>query len=229
MVKKADPTAITIPRPNLLGMQLTLAGDQPIITHEWSAKAKQEILDKQQKKAKSQTKKEARNPEAEYLDAFFKIHLNGVKKLTLKNLYKDWVPGVPVINIKAAMVGACRMTELPMTQARVFFFVREDSQYGRLTPINSDEAVMREDMVRLPNGASDFRWRPEFRNWFIDVDITYNDDCISAEQVINLANLAGLGGLCELRPSKCNGGSYGTFHVATPPELKKLARRRNGH
>ena len=42
---------IELPRLNLQTINITLLGDSPLIVHAWSRKAKQEMLDKQMKKA----------------------------------------------------------------------------------------------------------------------------------------------------------------------------------
>jgi len=55
-------------------MKLTLIGDSPLITHQWSAKAKKMMLDKQMKKATGA--REAKNPEQDYKDSLY-VHPDG--------------------------------------------------------------------------------------------------------------------------------------------------------
>ena len=75
---------------------------------------------------------------------------------------------------------------------------------------------MREDIVRLPNGSADLRFRGEMFPWSADLSIRYNAGIITPEQVINLVNLAGFHvGVGEWRPgSPKKTGSFGMFHAA---------------
>ena len=71
----------------------------------------------------------------------------------------------------------------------------------------------REDMVRIQM-TTDIRYRGEFREWSVDLDVQYNAAAVSPEQVVNLFNVAGFAvGVGEWRPEK--NGSFGMFHVAT--------------
>ena len=54
--------------------------------------------------------------------------------------------------------------------------------------------------------------RPEFRDWSCKLQIRYNKNNISAEQIVNLLNWAGFQqGVGSWRPE--TGGSYGQYHV----------------
>jgi len=64
----------------------------------------------------------------------------------------------------------------------------------------------------LGNGAADIRYRPEFDPWSVDLEIKYNAAVLSAEQIVNLVNLAGFSvGVGDWRPEKS--GTHGTFHI----------------
>ena len=49
---------------------MRLIGDSPLIVHNWSEKAKKQILDKQMKNATSG--RDVRDPEQEFFDSLFK-------------------------------------------------------------------------------------------------------------------------------------------------------------
>ena len=175
-------------------INLEIEGDSPLIVHAWSAKAKKEMLDKQMKKAK--TAKEAKDPERDYKEAFYRLESGS--------------PGFPTIAFKQAAVSAGgRFSDgLKMTELRGAFFID-----GELAEIIG-EPNMREDMVRVGMGTADIRYRPEFKHWRVKLPIKYNADKISLEQLVNLFNLAGFGvGVGEWRPEK--DGQYGMFHVVT--------------
>jgi len=196
--KMVQKVGIEIPRLNLATVQVVLIGDSPLICHAWSHKAKQAMLDKQMKKAKQA--KEAKDPQKDFEESLYKLPDGSGY-------------GFPAVAFKAAMVGACRFVEnIKMTEARGAFHI-----LGELIPINGDPSP-REDMVRIAMGTADVRYRGEFKTWSVILDIRYNQSAISAEQIINLLNVAGFGvGVGEWRPER--DGSYGRFHVATDKEV----------
>jgi len=186
---------ITVPEPQVGRLSVKLKGTSPLIMHEWSEKSKRQIREKQQKKACKKHSK--RDPKAEYESA--------------KVLTSDGKMAVKAISIKKAIVGAARLIDdLPMTLLRVSIFVRGDED--GLIPLKFKKEKMVEDVVRIGRGVADLRYRPYLYDWEVKVNIDYNSDVLSAEQVLNLVKLAGFGGLCENRPSK-SGGDYGTFEV----------------
>lgn len=189
---------ISIPEPTIGRVKVTLVGTSPLIMHEWSNKAKQQIREKQQKKAMA--KREARKPEVEYESAKIK---NSKGELAIK-----------AITVKKAIIGAARLVEgLNMTVLRVVVFVRSDDQETQTIKLRYRKEEMIEDVVRIDGGrTSDLRYRPYVYDWECDVTVDYNADVLSADQVLNLLKLAGFGGLCENRPSK-SGGDNGTFKI----------------
>lgn len=192
-----EKVGIEIPKLNLATMQVLLVGDSPLICHAWSTKAKEMMLAKQMKKAKQA--KEAKDPQKDFEESLYP--LPGGEGY-----------GFPAVAFKAAMVGACRFVEnIKMTEARGAFHI-----LGELIPIDGIPTP-REDMVRVGMGTADIRYRGEFKSWKALVNISYNQSAISAEQIVNLLNVAGFGvGVGEWRPER--DGSYGRFHVATEQE-----------
>lgn len=188
--------AVHIPAIKRQKLHLTLVGDSPLISHRWSEKAKREMLQKQMKSAR--TAKAAKSPEQDFQESLYE--------------HPDGGYGFPAVAFKSAAVGACRFTDgLKMTEARGAFHVD-----GELIKIEG-EPTMREDMVRVGMGTADIRYRGEFKEWRVVLDITYNADAISPEQITNLLNLAGFGvGVGEWRPEK--DGPYGRFHVGSEGE-----------
>lgn len=197
MGKAEKAEMVELRRINVQRIELVLVGDSPLIMHAWSAKAKKEMLDKQMKKAKMA--KAAKDPEQDYQEAFYRL--------------PDGRPGFPTIAFKAAAVSAGgRFSDgLKMTELRGAFQIE-----GELAVIEG-EPTMREDMVRVGMGTADIRYRPEFKQWRTTLRIRYNSDAISAEQLLNIFNLAGFGvGVGEWRPER--DGQYGMFHVAVDGE-----------
>lgn len=191
MVTKSTSVVIEIPPVVIKTMPITLIGDSPLISHKWSDKAKQMMLDKQMGKAIP--KKAPKDPEQEYRDSLYD--------------HPDGGYGFPSVAFKAAAVSACRSVEgIRMTEARAAFHVP-----GELVRLNG-EPRMREDMVRIGMGTADIRYRGEFPEWSATLMIRYNENVLTPSQIVNLFNVAGFGvGVGEWRPEK--DGSYGMFHV----------------
>lgn len=185
--------AVFIRKPNLVTVKLPLVGVTPLIVHQWSEKAKKEMLDKQMGAAKKT--KAFKNPEQDYEDSLYR---------TSTGEY-----GFPAVAFKAAAVRAAKMADIPMVDARQMFRVIADD--GDLVIIKG-EPSMREDMVRLNGATADIRYRGEFRSWEVDLTVQFNADLISHEQLVNLFEGAGFSvGVGEWRIEK--NGNFGCFEI----------------
>lgn len=193
-------TTIIVPEIKMQAITVDIIGTAPLVVHRFGVKARREILDKQMKKAKKP--RESREPEAEYLDSLYKF----------KDSEKT---GFPATGFKGAMMRGCKMAGGVMIDTRVLFYILPDgfSTSGeQLVEIDGDYE-MREDVVRIGNGSSDLRYRPIYPKWSANLNIEYNSNVISAEQIINLVSLGGLCGIGEGRPEKSNTGCWGTFKL----------------
>lgn len=179
-----------VPALKVREVYIPLVGVAPLICHNWSAKAKMEMLDKQMRKASAG--KEAKDPEKDYWESLY--HL-GPDRF-----------GFPTIAFKKAMVRAGSYTGQVMTVLRGAFHVM-----GEFVEIDGDPRP-REDPVRVGKGTADIRYRAEFPVWRATLRIKYNTRVISEEQLLNLLQHAGFGvGVGDWRPEK--DGSYGLFEV----------------
>lgn len=190
---------IQIPPIETKTVKITLIGDTPLLVCKFSEKAKNELDEKHQKKAKRA--REARDPAAEFKAALY-VMSNGKF-------------GIPAAGVKHTAVSACRFVDgVPMTIAKGSFHVLEDSD--GLIEIQGDKPVVDERIVRVGNFGNKkpmTRYRPRFDNWKISFRVKYNSKVISAEQLMNLYENAGFSvGLCEYRPEKS--GNLGMFSVA---------------
>jgi hypothetical protein len=184
-------TPIALPQLKLGVIKLTLVGDSSLICNRFSEKAKQQMLDKQMKKAKQG--KEAKDPEQCFRDSLY--HLPNGKY------------GFPTIAFKSAAVDACSHVDgVTKVEARGAFHV-----LGEFAEIQGEPRA-RTDTVRIAMGTTDIRIRGEFPKWKTDLTIRYNQNVLAAEQIINLFNVAGFAiGVGEHRPQR--DGSNGMFHV----------------
>lgn len=195
---------IKLPPLQIQRIQLRLVGTSPLIVHAWDPKSIEMMRLKQQKGARMP--KEKKDPVACF---------EGAK-------YKDSKGRECVLarGIKNAIVSAARYSDdAKMTTLRGALFV-----LGNLLPIKSDKPIMREDMVRVGQGTADIRYRPEYRNWSIPVEIEFNSRVFSAEQIVHLVRLAGFSvGLCEWRPERS--GEYGRFEVEAMGRARDVRKR----
>ncbi|GAC1339745.1 MAG: hypothetical protein NVSMB20_15990 [Bradyrhizobium sp.] len=208
---KPERSMIHLPTFDLRKTEIRLIGDSPLICHAWSQKAKQQMLDKQMKRAKAA--KAAKDPQQDVIDSCY-CHPEGGY-------------GFPSIAFKSAAVDACSYVDgVTKVEARGAFHVNFDISKvsGDLTEIRSDllkiegEMTPREDLVKIALGTADIRHRGEFRHWAVNVPIRFNAGVLSYEQIVHLFNVAGFAvGVGEWRPQR--DGSNGLFHVAGPGDL----------
>ncbi len=172
-------------------LELTVEGTSPLICHRFSERAQEQIEAKQQGMAKRGDP--PREPEAEMLDECYRL--------------QDGRYGFPSIAFKQAIVRAAKTAGIAMTDARGAFQVD-----GDLLPLRGGGPRMRTDRVMIGKGQTTVRYRHEFWPWEIDLQIVYNVRAISAEQLVNLVEIAGFGvGVGDWRP-ECN-GQFGRFRV----------------
>lgn len=174
-----------------------IKGKTPLVMHRFSEKAAKQIEAKQQGKANTKTGKKARKPKEEFEGA--------------KYIFEDGkTEGIRAVSFKKAMVRAAKQfPNLTMADAKGFFHVL--AAEGDLLPIKG-KSQMRTDAVRLSSGVSDMRYRPEYKEWEIDVPIEYNTNVINQETLLNLLMTAGFScGVGEMRPER--GDSFGRFDV----------------
>jgi hypothetical protein len=207
MAKKVEtttvPRVIAIPALNLDVISITLSSDSPLIVHRWSEKAKKEILDKQMKKPTGA--KEPKDPWMDFCQSLYWL-TRMPEKPTPADIAKAHF-GFPAVAFKAAAVDACSSVDgITKVQARGAFHINSEMVEIQGTP------DMREDMVRVGMGVADIRYRGEFKKWKATFDIRFNPSVLSAEQIVNLFNIAGFAvGVGEWRPQK--DGSYVMFHA----------------
>ena len=219
-----------------------IVGDSPLIVHAWSAKAKREILEKEIGATKTKAR-EAKNPLEDFCASMYwltKMPEVFTAESVGEAMANNPRFGFPVTGIKqAALSAAYRMGWVKDKMSlRGAFFIQPDSNgyYGGDLEINTDKKIvtvipnvfkpdsiseihtpeppsMREDMVRVGMGSADIRYRGQFDNWSINLNISYNvNGQYSIEQILNIINAGGYAcGIGEWRPEK--DGQYGMFHV----------------
>lgn len=185
-------------------IDLTLRGKQgsPLVIHAFAEKAKQEIRDKQQKKAKK-VKEERRPLEESEAAKYF------------DDLGRECAP---ITAIKKSIISAATafddITKVGLRQA---LFVNPADSPGPLVSIETHDGkpaigVMREDAVTIGINTRGLAYRPEYKEWQLRVKIEFNPRIVSEEQLLALVDQAGWGvGICEGRPEKSSALGWGRF------------------
>lgn len=209
-----ESVAIEIPQLKLETAVIHVKGDTPLIVHKWSEKAKKEIRDKQMKKAT--TKKEAKDPVADFIDTLYWLDGEPEEKTTEafeKAMENGARFGFPATGFKqCAIIGAYRLgADIKTTVAKAAIII--PCEY---IEIKGKAVTMREDMVKVGgiSKVADIRYRAQIEDWVADIPVRYASNVMSLEQVINLFNLGGFAcGVGEWRNEK--NGVFGSFHVET--------------
>ncbi len=183
---------ISIPEIKISVLEITLVGDSPILMNKFSERAKRMMLEKSTGAARGA--REARNPEQEWKDAMY-AEADG-------SLY------APATWFKGAFVNACSFVDgITKVQARGAVHV-----VGERVTLKCGKATINASTVRLHGGTTMERFRPEIFPWEVTLQVRYNKDILTADQIANLFNNAGFQvGVGDWRPQK--NGSFGMFHV----------------
>lgn len=204
-MKKTQSKEPAVVEKGIQVIELTLKGrpGSPLVIHAFSEKAKQQIRDKQQKKATKA--KEQRFPEEEFLAARY--------------LDEQGRECVPVTCLKKSIISAATafddLTKVALRQA--IFVSPADNAGSNLVPIeriDGSPAIgeMREDAVTIGINTRGLTYRPEYKEWQLRVKFEFNPRLVSEEQLLALVDQAGWGvGIGEGRPERSSALGWGRF------------------
>ena len=175
---------------NISKLVLTVLGTSPLLVNRFAAM--ENIEDAQSGAAKK--KKPPRQPEMEFEASRY-----------LDNVGRDCLPSAA---FKESMVRACSFVDgLPMTLGRGAFFVD-----GDLLPLRASAPFCHRSRVVLNRKTTSIAYRACYEIWECDLSISYQENVISAEQIINILELAGFAvGVGAWRP-QCK-GQFGRFEI----------------
>jgi len=188
-------------------LRVPIVGTSPLIVHRFSEKARRTMLDAMQGR---KSPKEAKNPEAEYEQAFYR--------------FADDSYGFPVIAFKAATVGGARFySGVTMTSLKQSLFFRGQLGVdGQMLAKIEGEPRMREDVVRVGRGGADLRYRPEFQKWSTVLEVVYVQSALTRSSVLSLIDAGGMGvGVGEWRPEK--DGDFGTYRIDPDRDVEVIS------
>ena len=215
---KKQEMAVEIKPVKIIKTKITIIGDSPLIVHAWSEKSKRMMLEAQMKASKAKKAREIRDPFDEFINSMY--WLDNKPEESTPDAYEAALNngakfGFPVCGIKQAAISSAYRSgsTKDMASMRGAFYINgtDDNEYATIEGCIPE---MREDMVRIGMGTADLRYRAEYKNWRMQLILTYNDNGVfTLEQIINAINLGGfMCGIGEWRPER--DGQYGMYHVA---------------
>ncbi len=191
-------------------MTVRIVGTSPMQQHQWDEKAKAMMRDKHA--GKKSKERAIRDPKAEFEAATYR---------TAKGKY-----GFPGMALKRAIISAAHKDigiEKTLVRKALFLHIPDP---GGIIEMECKPPRMREDCMRVGVGSTDLRYRPEFAEWAATVEIEFDAELLTEQDVITLIDRAGFGvGIGEGRPEV--GRDYGRFKVdmAAGVKLGKISGR----
>ena len=200
MTTKAKKTAIestgkcVMVKPiDLIGLRFRIIGTSPLVVHNWSKKAMAMLRMTAAERRK--VPKVARDPETEAEGATYRT--------------ADGRHGILAMAVKTAMITAAHK-DMGLPRSVVMKAIRF-AESG-VIPLECEEPIIREDVVRVGMGATDLRYRPQYTKWAATIRMDYDAESLTSQDVINLVNRAGFSvGIGEWRAEK--GGELGSFVI----------------
>lgn len=207
MKKQQADGLIQIKAPDMHVLELKCVGTAPYVQHAFSAKVTEQMRAKHSAGGTSRSTKER---SAKDFDELYE---------QATHYSRDGWVGIPAPSFRAAMISACRIAGVVMTQAKLCLFVEADGvDRGDGQPLVKIFGVREklEMHVRNDTGVPDIRARPMWRDWHCVLRIRYDGQRFTGESVANLLLRAGMQvGIGEGRPDskKSAGMGWGTFRV----------------
>lgn len=201
---------VSIKAPNIQTAQIEIEGLTPLVQNKFSKKAKDKMMFNMAagSTAKSKKTRDARDYDEDFHQA---QHISE----------EGWI-GIPAPAFRSAMISACRLVGFQMTKAKLSVFVMHDgidAEDGTpLVKLKADAPERHEALVRMNFTSTDIRIRPMWRKWGAKVNVQWDADQFTMNDIINLMDRAGMQvGIGEGRPdSKTSTGmGWGQFRVVT--------------
>ena len=209
-VKKNPNLFIAIPTINKQILTFKIIGESPLVVHNWVQKAKRHMNDIEVQRSRRKNSY-IPNPMEEFIESLY------------------WIEGKPTEYTEEAFAAAVQNGARFGFPSTVFkssavtggyrsgFTKDKVSVYG-MFHINGEMVeiigtpVMRKDMIRVANGDSIPRYRGMFPQWEAMIELTYNANVVTPEQIVNLFACGGkVCGIGEWRLEK--GGDWGRYRA----------------
>jgi len=215
--------------------KIKIIGDTPLLVHAWSEKVKKQLLDdmRDPDKDKKKKKHEPKDPFADFVEAAYWItpmpQVRGLPLEEQEKLFEEAIDkgakfGFPVIAIKKAAVMACYRAGYIKSTKLMSSLFHVNAVNGAHVGSSQELAILdieeppelSEDVVKVGpfnNRVPDLRYRPSFRKWSIELNISLiKTGMFKMEDIVNAIQMGGfMNGIGEWRCEK--DGEFGGFHV----------------
>ena len=186
---------------------VSVEGDSDLVLNKMSDPEARDLIDKRKDKAKSNTKRNY------WEEIITKIHWRDGKpdeftEESLIDALKNNAPCISNFGLKKSFMQAVVRNEIDKYSTKFDATVNVLGERG-LTPIKFVTHSI-EEMLMSPKKGSPVLTRLNiFSGWSADIKLSYMETSYSAEQIINIINLAGFGiGIGSSKPS-----GFGRYHV----------------
>lgn len=206
---------VQITAPNMQTSMFKIVGTAPLVIHRFSLKSKLQM--KATMEAGSQSKKGKKREAANFDELYNEARYRS----------KAGWDGFNAAAIRAGTISACRLVGFKMTLAKLCLFVIADGVDAKepefqLVRIYGEPRKL-ESIARVETGAAYVCCRPIYDEWYSNVQIRFDGDQFSLQDVTNLLSRVGEQvGIGEGRPDSKNsaGMGWGTFRIAQTHEVK---------
>jgi hypothetical protein len=219
--KKAVSIQITPPRMEWIGIHIENLEGSPLVSNRFGLISRNAMQEQQLagSTARGKRKRDPKNFEAGYRDSLYTS--------------PDGWYGFNAAAFRAAAISACRLVGFKMTFAKLAIFIEadgvsEDGQTALVRITGSPESFIAP--VRNSSGVADLRARAMFRKWSMVVNVRFDADMFTRDDITNLfARIGAQVGIGAGRPDsrESAGQGWGMFRVthvvvsgAREPEAK---------
>lgn len=215
--------------------RIKIVGDTPLLVHAWSEKVKKQLLKDMQDPNKDKKKKvhEPKDPFADFVEAAYWItpqpQVRGLPYEQQVKLFEEAIEngakfGFPTVAIKKAAIMACYRAGYIKSTGLMRSLFHVNAVNGAHVGSSQELAVLEieeppecsEDVVKVGpfnNRKSDLRYRPSFRKWSIELELSLiKTGMFTMEDIVNAIDMSGfMNGIGEWRIEK--DGEFGSYHV----------------
>lgn len=221
--------------------RIKVVGDTPLLVHAWSEKIKKQLLSDMQmtKREKKEKEHEKKDPFADFVEAAYWItpmpEVRGLPPEEQQRLFEKAIDdgaqfGFPTVAFKKAAIMACYSSGIIKSTAlmrRLFHVNAVNSAH-----VNSSQELailkieeppeLSEDVVKVGpfnNRVPDLRYRPAFRKWSVELELSLiKTGMFEMQDIVNAIDMGGfMNGVGEWRTEK--DGEFGNFHVEITNEV----------
>lgn len=200
--------SVQIKAPNFKVAIFNLKGTAPLVVNKFPQKAREMMRQKQE--AGSQAKK-GKTREPKDFELCFQ---------QARHISREGWDGIPAAAFRKAMISVCRLVDFKMVLAKMAIFILPEGidrdEGTALVKIIGGKPIKLEMPTRNETGVCDIRVRPQWLEWGCVLQVRYDADLFTLEDVSNLLMRAGVqSGICEGRPFSKNsdGMGWGTFEI----------------